>query len=127
MSPILVTFSNPTGPPLSIGPFTQLFMKKRALREAPDGPVLATSVNLRWEPAGGGRFTRFDCDVRCSVTLEKAGGKSQRYGPYRSFASLNGLKYADHQMFALYDEQNQDFYGYESGTHWDTLIVAPLD
>lgn len=121
----MVVFSNPVGPPLSIGPFKQIFMTGAELRETHDSAVLATTRNSRWEPEAGGRFSRFDCDVRCRVMLQDATGKSERYGPYRGFSSMNGLKFTDHQIFALLDLETEDFYGYESGQHWDTITVIP--
>jgi hypothetical protein len=36
---------------------------------------------------------------------------------------MNGLKYVDHRLFCLYDEQHQNYYGYESGEHWDSVTV----
>ena len=48
-----------------------------------------------------------------------------RYGPYRIFSSLNGLKFADHQLFCNYDEETADWYGYASGQHWDSILVVP--
>lgn len=72
---------------------------------------------------GGGRFSRFDWDARCYILLQKDAGKGQRYGPFRGFSGMNGLKYVDHRLFCLYDEQHQNYYGYESGEHWDSVTV----
>ena len=117
-------FSNPRGPTYSLGPVSQIHLKNRELRETADGPVLATDTNYRWHTPQG-TFSRFDCDARCYAQLSKTGGKAVRYGPYRSFSSLNGIKFTDHQLFCNYDEQTNDWYGYESGQHWDALCVFP--
>ena len=124
MNTLTVVLSNPRGETYSVGPLTQFLFVDRTLRETPDGPVLATDVNFRWQ-TGGGAFSRFDCDTRCHALLAKKSGEEIRYGPYRGFSSLNGLKFTDHQIFCIYDEETRDWYGYESGQHWDTLRVIP--
>jgi hypothetical protein len=40
MSGANIVFSNPTGPPKSVGPVTQLFLRGKDLRETPNGPIL---------------------------------------------------------------------------------------
>jgi hypothetical protein len=98
LNSLTVVFSNPVGATYSLGPLSQLYLKDRELRETRGGVVLATDINFRWQTEGGA-FSRFDCDIRCYVELERAGDEPIRYGPYRGFSSLNGLKFADHQLF----------------------------
>ncbi|HXJ09011.1 MAG TPA: hypothetical protein VNH12_05850 [Burkholderiales bacterium] len=128
MAAFTIVFSNPSGPTHTLGPLQQIHLRARSheLRELLDGPVLATESKFGWSIKGG-KYSRFDCETGCYVTLEGGKGKlaSQRYGPFRSFSSLNGLKYVDHQLFCIYDESVEDWYGYESGQHWDTLLVTP--
>lgn len=125
MNSVTVVFSNPTGSNFSLGPLTGVYLQGRELRESRDGAVLATDSNFRWITQGGS-FSRFDCDVRCYVQLEN-GRERVRYGPYRGFSSLNGLKFVDHQLFCVYDEQHKDWYGYESGQHWDAILVIAAE
>lgn len=125
MTTISVVFSNPVGPSHTAGPFKQLYMRGRALREFADGPILAADNNYRWI-VNGARYSRFDCDTQCTVTLARDKDKARKtYGPYPNFSSLNGLKFVDHQLFCVYDETMKDWYGYQSGEHWDELIVVP--
>ena len=123
-SSLTLVFSNIRGETYALGPLTQIHLRKRELRETADGAVLATAVDSRWHTEGG-RFLRFDCDNTCHVTLERANGDSVRYGPYRHFSSLNGLKFTDHHLFCNYDEQQEDWYGHDSGQHWDAISVMP--
>ena len=125
MSTISVVFSNPTGPSYTVSPLKQLHLRGRMLREFHDGPVIARDDNYRWYVEGG-QFSRFDCDTECNVTLARDRDKaSKTYGPYPGFSGLDGLKFVDHQLFCLYDETMKDWYGYQSGEHWDDLIVVP--
>jgi hypothetical protein len=122
---ISVLFSNPAGPSCTLGPFKQLLLHNRNLQEFRDGPILAKDENSRWK-VDGGQYSRFDCDTECKVTLARdRDNRSESYGPYPGFSSLNGLKFVDHQLFAVYDESTKDWYGYQSGEHWDDLIVVP--
>ena len=124
MNPLSVVFSNMLGQTYTLDPLTQIYLKNRELRETADSPVLATDTDYRWHTKGG-IFSRFDCAQTCHVTLERSGGGTKRYGPYRHFSSLNGLKFVDHQLFCNYDEQHKDWYGYDSGQHWDVVRVMP--
>ena len=120
-----VIFSNPVGPSYALGPLKQLHLRRRVLREFADGPVLAEDTNYRWQ-VNGGKYSRFDCDTECKVTLARDRDKaSKAYGPYSGFSSLNGLKFVDHQLFCVYDESTKDWYGYQSGEHWDDITVVP--
>ncbi len=125
MPSICAVFSNPTGPSHKLGPFKQLHLRGRELREFPDGPVLAKDDNYRWY-VDGGRYSRFDCDTECNVTLSRDRDKNRKaYGPFPGFSSLDGLNCVDHQLYCLYDETTKDWYGYLSGEHWDDLTVVP--
>ena len=120
-----VVFNNPSGASFSLGPLTQLYLRGHELRETSNSPVLAVEEHGRWK-TDGGLFSRFDCDVECHVTLTRdRDGASKRYGPYSGFSSIAGIKFVDHQLFCLCDESTKDFYGYQSGEHWDAIIVAP--
>lgn len=125
MTTIRAVFSNPTGPTHTLGPLRQLHLRDRLLREFHDGPVLAEDSNYRWL-IDGRKYSRFDCDEECNVTLARDRDQaSKTYGPFPSFSSLDGLKFVDHQMFCHYDEATKDWYGYQSGEHWDVLLVDP--
>src|SRR6478735_8596137 len=126
MATISVVFSNPVGPSYSLGPLKQLHLRGRELREFRDGPVLANDDAYRWTVKDGGKYSRFDCDKECSVTLARDRDQARKtYGPFQGFSSLNGLKFVDHQLFCLYDETMKDWYGYQSGEHWDEITVVP--
>ena len=120
---LTVVFSNPAGATYRLGPLSQIYIKDRELRETQEGAVLARDIHFLWQTQRG-TFSRFDCDIRCLVQLERTGGEVILYGPYRGFSSLNGIKFADHQLFCNYDEQTNDWYGYESGEHWDAIRVT---
>lgn len=125
MKSMHVVFNNPTGPGYTLGPLKQIYLSGRAVREFRDGPVLAEDDNFRWR-VNGARYSRFDCDIECNVTLARdRDNATKTYGPFPSFSSLNGLKFVDHQLFCLYDETMNDWYGYQSGEHWDHLTVVP--
>ena len=125
MTTFSAVFSNPSGPTYTLGPLKQLYLRGHVVREFHDGPVLAQSDNYRWI-VDGGKYSRFDCDTECNVTLARDRDKARKtYGPFPGFSSLNGLKFVDHQLFAVYDESTNDWYGYQSGEHWDELTVVP--
>jgi hypothetical protein len=104
-----LVFNNPAGPGYTLGPLEQIYLGGRTLREFRDGPVLAEDSNSRWL-VNGGRYSRFDCDSECHVTLARdRDNASKTYGPFPGFSSLNGLKFVDHQLFCLYDESTKDW------------------
>src|SRR5688572_18740397 len=102
MTTFSAVFSNPSGPTYTLGPLKQLYLRGHVVREFHDGPVLAQSDNYRWI-VDGGKYSRFDCDTECNVTLARDRDKARKtYGPFPGFSSLNGLKFVDHQLFCLY-------------------------
>ena len=70
MTTLSAVFSNPTGPSYTLGPLKQLHPRNRELGEFLDGPVLAHDDNFRWI-VNGGKYSRFDCDTECNVTLAR--------------------------------------------------------
>ena len=125
MKSLELIFSNPRGPTHALGSLSQLYFVGSDLREFANGPPMATEQNSRWVTSEGA-YSRFDCDHPTTVTLQMADGEtSPTYGPFRSFSGFNGIKYSDHQLFCYRDEQTQDFYGYDSKRHWDSVLIVP--
>lgn len=123
MASILLRFSSPGGKTVSKGPFERIRLEGEVLRSTPGGPVVARHVNHAWlvddEP-----YFRLDCDCRVKVQFERTdGSRSKIYGPHQNFSFVDGIAYADHEVFAFADRAIVDWYCHAEGTHWPLLVI----
>lgn len=122
----MLEFANPRGAPRHLGPFERLCFEGETLVAEPGG-VIANHADHRWHVSSGGAYSRLECSAR--VTLRFCATKhlqSRDFGPFEHFSSIDGVAYAARRIFAFCDRQLQDWYSYELGSHWKTLIVEPV-
>jgi hypothetical protein len=79
----------------------------------------------QWQ-VDGERYTRLDCDCHANFHFERIDGqRSKTYGPYESVSFIDGVAYADHQIFAFADRSIVDWYCHEDDQHWPLMILSP--
>jgi len=122
-SAITLIFSNPQGDTLKRGPFYSFCLQGETLREQTGGATVAVHENHKWE-IGGRKFVRIDCDCCVRVHLSRVDGKkSKDYGPFESFSCMDGIAYANHEIFAFADRSIGDWYCHADGLHWAIITV----
>ena len=124
MRPTLeIELSGAAGVSLTKGPYAALRFEGEVLREVAGGPVIARHAHHAWH-ADGATYVRLDCRARVQVHFEQAdGSRSTMYGPYESVSFLNGIAYANHEIFAFVDRTVPDWYSHEEERHWAIMIV----
>jgi hypothetical protein len=123
---LLIEFANPRGTAVQLGPVPHLRFEGEALIAGETGELLARHVDHRWVLAEGGSFSRLKCSSPVVVRFHSAcepGSKS--FGPYESFSVVDGIAFANHHVVAFCDRQPQDWYSYDTGSHWEALVVEP--
>jgi hypothetical protein len=123
---IIVTFSRGVGPNVQKGPFSQLRLEGEVMRFAVGGPIIAKHENQKWK-VDGFDYRRADCD-NCAVALhfERIDGtQSKTYGPFNCFSLVDGVAFADHEVFAFADRAIVDWYCHPDGRHWPLFIIEP--
>ena len=119
-------FAAPSGPSLKKGPYASFCLQGETLREKIGGSLIAVHEGHHWQVAGA-RYTRFDCDCGINLHLTRVDGKlSDQHGPFQSFSCMDGVAYADHELFAFADRSIGDWYCHEDGRHWAIIVVEPV-
>jgi hypothetical protein len=122
---LVVEFANPRGASRQLGPYDRLRFEGETLVAEPGG-VIAKHVDHEWQLTAGGAYTRLDCNAPVKVYFSSRKSlQSHMMGPFQIFSSIDGVAYADREVFAFVDRQNADWYSHKLGTHWKTLIVEP--
>ncbi len=122
-TPLEVVFSRPEGAAKRKGPYARLRFEGELLRERPGGPVIAAHEQHQWQ-VDGERFLRLDCQCRLQVFFERVDGtRSKLYGPYDHISFVDGVAYANHEVFAFVDRSAVDWYCHDDGHHWPLMIV----
>jgi hypothetical protein len=118
-------FSNSHGPEKRKGPYPLVRLEGETMRAEPGGPVIARHVRHEWV-VDGENFTRLECDCNAQVHFERVDGeRSKMYGPYESVSFIDGVAYADHNIFAFADRSIVDWYCHEDDQHWPLMILSP--
>ncbi|HEY7237683.1 MAG TPA: hypothetical protein VH600_00810 [Burkholderiales bacterium] len=121
-----LTFLRHAGPAKRLGPYRLLRFEGEVIRAEPGGPVLARHEHHEWN-VNGERYPRLQCDSRASIRLERLdGSQSQSFGPYESVTFIDGVAYADHQIFAFVDRSIGDWYCHEDERHWTIMLINPV-
>lgn len=120
-----ISFGGTFGGSRQLGPFPCLRFEGEVIRAAPGGPVIARHQARAWVVEGKG-YTRLDCDARVCLHLERIDGTaSKTYGAFESFSCVDGVAYADRDIFAFVDRGLGDWYCRDDERHWPLLVVAP--
>ena len=51
---------------------------------------------------------------------------SKIYGPYKTLYFLDGVSYADGQVFAFADHSSVDWYCQDDGRHWPLMLITSV-
>ena len=123
--PIELSFVRDTAPPMRKGPYSLLRFEGEVIRAEPLGPVIARHEHREWD-VNGERYPRLQCDCRVRLQFERLDGtRSESFGPYESISFIDGVAYADHEIFAFVDRSIGDWYCHEDERHWTVMIITP--
>jgi hypothetical protein len=89
------------------------------------GAKLARHADHAWH-VDGRSYLRLDCDDATTVQFERAGARSEVYGPFTHFSSTDGICYADHEVFAHYDEDTRSWFCHRDREYWPALVVRSV-
>ena len=107
------------------GPYGALRFEGEVLRETAGGPVIAKHENHEWV-VDGARYTRMECQCRVDVHFERVDGQvSRTYGPYENLSFIDGVAFAEREIFAFADRSIVDWYCHADGRHWPLMMVRP--
>jgi hypothetical protein len=121
-----IRFSNPAGEGLTLGPYRQLRFEGERLYAHPERTLVAEHVGHHWSTPDGS-FSRLDYfDEAITVYFERGGERSRPLGQFSHFSCINGVAYADRRIVAACDTRSADWYSYDVGSHWPTMVVALL-
>jgi len=122
-----LTFLRHTGPARRLGPHRFLRFEGEVIRAEPGGPVIARHEHHEWDVSGE-RYPRLQCDRRAFIRLERLdGSQSKTFGPYECVTFIDGVAYADHQIFAFIDRSIGDWYCHEDERHWTIMVICPAE
>jgi len=117
-----VVFKKADGGTTTLGPLRILRFDAEELREVERGPLLAKHEGRSWTLRGEA-FLRLDCDGPLVVRfLDDSGASSQPFGPFNHFSSVDGIAYADHQVFCALTDGKR-WHLRKDHSEWRTLIV----
>ena len=123
---LVIEFAKPGGTAVRLGPVSHLRFEGEELIAGGSGEVLARRVDHRWVLAEGGSFSRLQCNSPVVVRFHSASEPgSKSFGPYESFSAVDGVAFANHHVVAFCDREPQDWYSYDTGSHWEALVVEP--
>jgi hypothetical protein len=86
------------------------------------GGRLARHADHAWH-VDGRRFLRLECEDPVTIRFEDAGRSSELYGPFTNFSSTDGICYADHEVFAHFDEDTRCWFSHRDRTWWPVISV----
>jgi len=122
-SSITLVFSGTDGQTLKRGPYQSFCLQGETMREHAGGPLIAVHESHQWRVEGR-RFSRVDCDCGVKITLHRLDGKhSKDFGPFENFSCMDGIAYANHEVFAFADRSIGDWYCHADGLHWGILVI----
>lgn len=89
---------------LPLGGFSELRFERSLLRGSPVGPALAEHRDHAWQVSGA-RYARLDCEGPLTLQFEHADGtRGEVHGPFQRLSSIDGVMYADRQLFATFQD-----------------------
>lgn len=108
-----------------LGPVSALHFQRDELRDSAQGRILARHVEHDWIVEGA-RYLRLDCDgpVRIAM-LGDEGGESASYSARQHFSSIDGIAFADREVFAHLETQSSRWYVFSDDRDWPAMLVVP--
>jgi hypothetical protein len=122
-----VVLARPHGPPHKMGPYDRLRFTGTTLFDGAGGSPIARHQRHSWEAekgAPGAQFSRLEVIGMVKLHFERKAAEVN-YGPFASVTMVNGVAYADGNVFAFQDAQQLDWYCTQDRQHWDTMTVIP--
>jgi hypothetical protein len=89
------------------------------------GALLARHAHHGWQ-VDGHSFVRLDCSDPVEVRFERGAEVSEVCGPFMHFSSTDGICYADHEVFAHFDEGTRSWFSHRNREYWPALVVRPV-
>jgi hypothetical protein len=89
------------------------------------GARLALHADHAWQ-VDGRSFLRLDCEDPSTIQFEREGAASEPYGPFMHFSSTDGICYADHEVFAHFDEQTCRWFCHRDREYWPAMVVRSV-
>ena len=89
------------------------------------GGLLARHAGHSWEVEGRS-FLRMDCDDAATVQFERAPLASELYGPFAQLSSTDGICYAEHEVFAHFDEPTHSWFCHRDRQYWAAMVVTAV-
>jgi hypothetical protein len=122
-SAITLSFAAPDGQVVKKGPYRTFCLQGETMREDVGGTIIAVHEKDRWQ-VDGRKFLRVDCACRVRIDCLRVDGKrSKHFGPFESFSCMDGIAYANHEVFAFADRSIGDWYCHADGQHWAILVI----
>jgi hypothetical protein len=120
---ITLIFRNSTPESVSKGPVPSF----RIHRGEVSGGSSAVAVHLdhAWQVEGR-RYLRMDCADAVTVQFERDGRASRVYGPFMHFSSTDGICYADHEVFAHFDEDTKEWFSHRDREWFSGMVVRSV-
>ena len=126
MASLLLNFSATTPAATSVGPYSEYRLEGETIRAVPGGEVLAEHKSHAWMVKGE-RYLRLDCSAPVYVQLfAKQGSSSARLGPFGHLSFVDGVCYADREVFAVADRVSHDWYHLGTERHWAAMVLTPV-
>ena|SRR5687768_13247719 len=123
---VTIIFSGPEGTENPKGPFAAIHLEGETMKDSSEN-LVARHENHSWQVEGQ-NYTRADCSCACAVHFFRADGiKSKSYGPFESVSFVDGVAYADRNVFAFADRSIGDWYCHEDGRHYPIFVIQPSD
>jgi hypothetical protein len=119
-------FSNALGQEKRKGPYRLVRFEGETMRAEPGEPVVARHVKHEWL-VDGEEFARLECDCSAQLHFERVNGeRSTTYGPFESVSFIDGVAYANREIFAFADRSSVDWYCHEDDQHWPLMVLTPV-
>ena len=126
-APMELTFLRDTAPPRRKGPYGTVRFEGEVIRAEAGGPAISKHEHHEWL-VDGVPYTRLQINCRVTASFERLDGtRSRRFGPYESVSFIDGVAYADHQIFAFVDRSIGDWYCHEDEHHWTVMVISPAE
>jgi hypothetical protein len=123
---LTLRFSTASGASMTRGPHPGIRLEGEVIRAEGGDPVIARHVDHAWV-VDGARYLRLDidCDATITAHFERVdGSRSKTYGPYETFSFVDGVAYANGEIFAFADRSIVDWYSHADGAHWPLMIIS---
>lgn len=120
---ITLMFRNAAPGGASKGPVASFRLERELVSGG--GVRLARHGDHAWH-VDGRRFLRMECDDAVTVQFERDGAASELYGPFTHFSSTDGICYADHEVFAHFDEHTRSWFSHRDRDWWPAMIVRSV-